>query len=168
VGRVLAATAGGWDTEALGFTYQWLSDGEPIQNATAASYRVQRADQGAQLSVVVTATAEGRPAGSAESAAVTVRYPATVTVRLDRHIAFSSQRVKATVAVTSDAKTAPAGTVTVTVGTRAIDVPLDDHGRATVTLPRLEGGIHRITAAYAGNETIAPATSRPDYVWVVC
>jgi Subtilase family/Fibronectin type-III domain/Bacterial Ig-like domain (group 3)/Peptidase inhibitor I9/PA domain len=167
VGRVLRATPGEWDTEGLTFAYQWFSDGERIENATSATYRVTRADQGSQLSVVVTATLPGRPAGTAQSAAVLVKYAAALTLRLDRHITFSSQRVKATVVVASDAETAPTGTVTVTVGQRTVDVAVDSHGRGIATLPKLEPGIHRVTAAYAGDETTAPATSRPDYVWVV-
>ncbi|WP_108248776.1 S8 family serine peptidase [Planctomonas deserti] len=167
VGRVLRATPGQWDTEGLTYAYQWLSDGEPIRNATSASYRVKGADQGAALSVVVTATAEGRPAGTAQSAEVTVKHAATVRVRLDRHIALSSQRVKATIVVRSSADAAPTGTVAVTVGSRTLDVTLDDRGRGTVTLPKLGRGAHAVTASYAGDASTAAASSRPDYVWVV-
>jgi hypothetical protein len=167
LGRTLRATPGTWDTEGPTFAYQWLANGEPIANATSATHRVTRADQGATLSVVVTATVEGRPSGTAESAGVAVPYAAKVTVRLDRHIAFSWQRTKATVVVTSDAKTAPTGTATVTVGSRTVDVTLDSRGRGTVTLPKLRSGVHKVTASYAGSESIAGATSRPDYVWVI-
>jgi hypothetical protein len=167
VGSTLTATSGEWDTEGLTFAYQWLSGGKPIQNATSSTYRVTRADQGAQLSVVVTASVTGRPDGTAASAAVTVKYAATVKVSLDRHIALSWHRVKATVVVTSGSKTPASGTVTVTVGKRTVDVKLDARGRGTVTLPKLGAGIHRVTATFAGNESIAGATSRPDYVWVV-
>jgi len=167
VGRVLRATSGEWDTEGLSFAYQWLSNGEPISNATSATYRVRGADQGDAISVIVTATAEGLPAGTAQSAAVTVKYAATVRVHLDRHVAFSWQRVKANVVVTSGAATAPTGTVTVTVGKRTFDVTLDSRGRGTVTLPRLRSGIHGVTASYAGDDTTAGAASRTDYVWVI-
>ncbi|MFC6287930.1 Ig-like domain-containing protein [Nocardioides sp. GCM10027113] len=72
VGRVLTAHPGTWDVDGLAFAYQWRRDGEPIAGATGADYRAMPADRGRQLSVSVTATAEGRPEGRAASTAVLV------------------------------------------------------------------------------------------------
>lgn len=45
--------------EGAEFSYQWLRDGEAIEGATGATYAVSADDQGARISVAVTATAEG-------------------------------------------------------------------------------------------------------------
>lgn len=55
------------------YTYQWLRNGKVIKGATAASYRVRKADRKARLSVRVTATTAHRPATVSVSAAKRVR-----------------------------------------------------------------------------------------------
>lgn len=46
-------------TEAqAGLTYQWLRNGEPIENATAASYTITADDAGSELSVVVSGVSD--------------------------------------------------------------------------------------------------------------
>jgi|GEM_PF-1902282 len=76
VGGLLTATPGTWNARGLEFAYQWLRDGEPIDGATTEQYRVAVADAGHDLSVVVTASAPGRPAATAESGAVKAAHPA--------------------------------------------------------------------------------------------
>lgn len=159
VGGTLSATAGQWNTPGLAFAYQWQANGADIAGATSGTYRVVASDQGKAITVVVTATKEGLPPVHATSAAVTIRYQATVKLSLNRTFAFSWQPVTATVVVTSAATTAPAGQVTVRIGSKAITVPLDATGRATVTLPRQRWGLHSVVAGYGGSDTVSAATS---------
>ncbi|MFF8188240.1 glycoside hydrolase [Microbacterium sp. NPDC016588] len=51
-------------------TFVWLRDGSPIPDATADAYALTAADEGREISVEVTASAEGLTAGSARSAAI--------------------------------------------------------------------------------------------------
>ena len=166
VGKELTAAPGEWDTEGLTFTYQWLADGAPIEGATDAKYRVAKADQGAAISVVVTATAEGRPAGTATSDAVTVKYSSQVTVQVNRQVLFSWQRVTVNVAVDSGAEAAPTGTVAVSVRGDRFDVALDADGRGSVTLPKQGRGVHVVSAAYGGNDVTTESRGRALF-WVL-
>ncbi len=56
VGSLLTCAKGSWTgVPAPRFTYQWLSEGSPIKEATASRYTVQRADAGHGLICEVTA-----------------------------------------------------------------------------------------------------------------
>jgi hypothetical protein len=67
-----------------------------------------------------------------------------------------------TLTATVAAGTAPSGTVTFTDGTTVLGTaPLDNSGRAAITLTNLAVGSHTLTASYAGNANFAPSTSPP-------
>ncbi|MBU2663439.1 IPT/TIG domain-containing protein [Actinoplanes bogorensis] len=68
VGTRLKASTGTWNPKATTFTYQWSAAGEPISDATAATYRIRPADLGKKLTVAVTATKPGYTATTAKSA----------------------------------------------------------------------------------------------------
>lgn len=72
VGQTLAADAGSWTPEPSTVTYQWLRDGAPIDGATDPTYTLVAADQGAAISVAVTASARGLENATATSEPVTV------------------------------------------------------------------------------------------------
>lgn len=55
VGSDLTASPGAWHA-SVPVTYQWLSDGQPVDGATSATYTVTDADAGSTLSVRVTGT----------------------------------------------------------------------------------------------------------------
>jgi hypothetical protein len=59
VGTTLTARAGGFTGRPQNFTVQWLRNGRPIPGATRSTYRLTRADRGAQISVRVRATRPG-------------------------------------------------------------------------------------------------------------
>lgn len=69
VGSTVRATAT-TDPEDAAQTFVWLRDGSPIPDATADAYALTAADEGREISVEVTASAEGFTAGSARSAAI--------------------------------------------------------------------------------------------------
>lgn len=65
--------------EGAEFSYQWLRDGEAIEGATGATYAVTADDQGARISVAVTATAEGfEPATSTSAERKVAGKPASL------------------------------------------------------------------------------------------
>jgi hypothetical protein len=169
VGSTLTATPGEWDTEGLVFAYQWQADGVDIPGATSATYRVKSADQGAVITVVVTASGEGLTPASAASAGVTVPFTSTTKLSLSRHLAFSWQRVTATVSVASGSPEPVAGTVTVTVNGKAVDVPLTvaDGGRVSYTLPKLTTGLYVVKASFGGSETVGGSRSSSSIVVVL-
>lgn len=72
VGFTLTVSTGTWDS-GVSFTYQWLRNGNPISGATATSYALVTADQGAKISVAVTGK-------SASSLPVTKTSAETVAV----------------------------------------------------------------------------------------
>ena len=69
VGRTLTADAGNWAPSGVSLAYQWLSNGTAIPGATSATYTPASSDIGTQISVTVTATADGYTTASATSAA---------------------------------------------------------------------------------------------------
>jgi len=113
-GSTLTATPGTWSTTgALGFTYQWLRDGAPVQGATAKTYAVTAADVGRALSVRVTAANGGsRAATSAPTAPVT--QPSAVTVLEELRTAQPTVKGKARVGRTLTARPGAWGPGTVT------------------------------------------------------
>ena len=57
VGETLSCTTGTWEGEGvLSYAYQWLRDSASIGSATANSYTLVEADEGALISCRVTAT----------------------------------------------------------------------------------------------------------------
>ncbi|PSL36666.1 peptidase inhibitor I9 [Labedella gwakjiensis] len=167
VGKKLTATPGEWDTEGLTFAYQWQADGVDIAGATSATYTVKRADQGKSLTVVVTASAEGLPSGTATSAAVTVLFASKVSLSVSPVVGFSWSTYTATVKVTSSSDTPATGKVVITVGSKKIEAVLDANGTAKVKLPKLRSGIHTVKVSYAGDATHTAATSSPRLVLVI-
>ncbi len=73
VGQTLSCSNGSWTgSPAPTFTHTWLRNGSAIAGATAATYVVQAADQGAGLACKVTATNKN---GSAGAVSNTLRVP---------------------------------------------------------------------------------------------
>jgi len=68
VGSRLLAFPGVWSPKDAKLTVQWLRAGKAIPGATSFAYTPTTADKGARLSVRVTATKAGAPAGTATSA----------------------------------------------------------------------------------------------------
>ncbi|MCI2957903.1 S8 family serine peptidase [Agromyces atrinae] len=157
-GQTLTAEPGTWDVDGLVFTYQWQRDGAAIDGATSPSYAVTAADEGSSLTVVVTATKEGLPPGSATSAAVVVVYSAKLSLSLSTPVSLSFIPVKATVHVTTAGDVA-GEKVTITVGKKSVEAVLDQNGRAKVTLPKVGSGFYQVKASFAGTDEVQSATS---------
>ena len=155
VGKMLTASAGDWSGTDITYRYQWLRDGEPIRGAHRADYRVRPGDQGHALSVRVTAT---NADGTAEtvSAEVQVRHAAVAIVTAKPVVVSRGTPVTVTVRILPSRVDAD-GPVTVTVGGTTFEGTVAD-GIATIEVGALPRGVHRITAAYAGSDTVAPAT----------
>ncbi|MBO0611251.1 endo-1,4-beta-xylanase [Myceligenerans salitolerans] len=81
-GKTLTAEPGEWSVDDVTFTYQWLRDGEPMaghphpkHSGTGKTYKVKPWDAGHELTVEVTAEAEGYDPVAVTSEPVTVRHP---------------------------------------------------------------------------------------------
>lgn len=176
VGGTLAVSDGRWDTEGLTFAYQWRRGGEDIAGAAGVTYVVTTADQGAGLSVVVTASRTGYESGQAVSGAVTVpaapepevaRDTRTTAVLADstikqRQRALLRVFVKALPATGARVAGRPTGQVVVKVdGSTVKRVELSGmSARVDVRLSRLAVGKHRVRAVFVGNEDFARSTSK--------
>ena len=162
VGQKLTANPGAWNVAGLAFSYQWQSDGRDIKKATTVDYKPTTSLGGQTLTVVVTATADGRPAGTATSAGVVVKYQSTLDLTVDSKAQPHSTGVKIDVSVKTDAsRSAQRGTVQVLVDDKSHDVALDAMGTGSLTLNDLDRGTYTVTAHYAGTDLIAAATSKP-------
>ncbi|HMM82785.1 MAG TPA: S8 family serine peptidase [Terrimesophilobacter sp.] len=164
VGKRLTANPGSWDVEGLHFAYQWQADGVDIPGADSRRYRVASADQGKQLTVVVTATKGDLPPGTAVSAAVTVPFTSTTSLSLNRFIGFSWQTTTAKVTVTSGAPGAPTGSVAIKVnGTTVTTIVLTsaDNGTATYTLPKQGRGFYRVQAEFTPDDAAVQGSTSP-------
>lgn len=154
VGGTLKATAGKWDPQDVTVAYQWLRNGAPIQGATAATYKVTKADVGTTLSVRVTATQQGNiNAGTADSAGVFVKFTSKTSVAMNRYVGTSAQDYKVTVKVAPSGGAAATGTVTVWVNAKKYSGTLAN-GAVTISLPKQSKGIKLVTASYPGSDKV--------------
>ncbi|GAA2001000.1 carbohydrate binding domain-containing protein [Microbacterium ulmi] len=156
VGGTLRANPGTWQGEPK-LTFQWKRGGADIAGATKAEYVVKAADEGAALTVVVTAVNAGGTT-SVTAPAVTVPYRTELRLDLSTPLGLSITKVKATVELKTAADVR-GRSVTVTVAGQTATVVLDAKGKGTVILPKLRTGIYGVRAEFAGAASIAAATS---------
>ncbi|WP_203338512.1 family 43 glycosylhydrolase [Nocardioides limicola] len=165
VGARLTADTGVWDQDGLDFRWQWLRDGSPITGAINAIYVPRRADVGHRLSVRITASRVGRPAGVATSPRTEAVVKATGRVRasLNKRVltlgATRSAHTRLTVRLGARPGSVSArGTVVVRVNGK---VRRKFRGSATPTSVRLRfarPGRHIIKIRYRGSPVVTGAT----------
>jgi hypothetical protein len=80
----LTASPGQWAPAATSYAFQWLRDGQPIGQATAATYRPGLDDLGHTLAVTVTADDGVGDTGSATSTPTAAVADATMTAKRQR------------------------------------------------------------------------------------
>ena len=166
VGSTLTASPGMWDTDGLTFAYQWQRGGVDIAGATSATYVVTKADQGASLTVVVTASAADRPSGTATSAAVMVPYGSTISLKLSTPVSLSFLTVKARITVASQGDVA-GQPVKVKVGGKTVTGVLDSAGKVSLTLPKLGRGVYSVKASFAGTDEVSGSKSATSYLVIL-
>jgi 5'-nucleotidase len=167
VGRTLTASGSTWSVEGVALAYQWNRDGSPIDGATASSYKLVAADAGTDITVTVTASLEGYTDGTATSAVKAVaKGDSDTTAKLDKLLVSGNGTVKATVKVTGQYGIVPAGEVKVYDGSKVVATGTLVDGRVTITLPKLDRGIHLITVRYPGSEQLGGSTSSPSLLLV--
>jgi feruloyl esterase len=154
VGQTLTATSGEWSGEGITYSYQWLRDGEPIRRATSAQYRVSAADQGASLTVQVTA-ANADGTATATSNAVIVRWATVSIVTAKPVVTSTGKSVTVTIRVLPGRADA-SGDISVTVAGQTLTGTVTD-GVATIETGALPRGVHPIVTSYAGSDTAAPS-----------
>lgn len=164
VGETLTADDGTWTgTPTPTITYQWLRDGAPIEGETAATYDLVADDEGAVITVAVTATnAKG---------VVTVVSPGTAPVlHEDAPVNTVAPTAPSGTAQVSETLTADDGTWTGTptpVITRQWlrdDVPIEGETDATYTLVSDdEGAVIKVavtaTNTHGAVTVISPGTA---------
>ncbi|OUE23806.1 hypothetical protein [Clavibacter michiganensis] len=79
VGTTLAVRTGLWQPAPVALSYQWLADGQPIFGATGATYRVDRAQVGARITVAVRGARDGY-VSVVRTSAPTPRVPEPVLI----------------------------------------------------------------------------------------
>ena len=135
-----------------------------VKHATDTSYSftAKASDSGNRYRAVFTNTA-----GSATSAVtvLTVKTETIAKLTIDDRSISTSQRARITVTV-SPRNERPTGTVTVHYGLESTTAKSTtaklserDHGKVTVTLPKLKKGEYTVYATYEGSDTFAADTS---------
>jgi 5'-nucleotidase len=165
VGKDLTAAEAQFAVENPSLYYQWTRNGEPIEGAVSVTYRVQPADAGADIAVIVTASAPGRADAVAGSAAKTVRRLGSETnASADRLFLPTVDAANFTIRVTGDNDVVPVGDVVIYDGGWEIasaTLTEADEGEITVTLPAMERGVHLLTARFGGDDQLRASTSWP-------
>ena len=156
VGRTLTATPGGWDQGNLTYAYQWLRDGVPIAGATTTKLELGTDDVGRRISVQVTATRAGGPAGVARSAVTAPVAKAKSKVKLR----FSGKSAKLTVLVsTLPASVGATGKVVVKVDGKVVRKARLDDGKTALRLT-FAAGKHTVKVSYAGSDSVAASSAK--------
>lgn len=65
LGSTLHVQPGTWQPDTVALSYQWTRDGAPVDGATGTAYALGKADLGARIGVVETATDESSATGTA-------------------------------------------------------------------------------------------------------
>jgi hypothetical protein len=164
VGSLLSVTPGTWSgTGATTYGYQWYRGTRPIQGATGSSYVVGAADAARLLAVIVTAARPGYATGLAATSQVTVaKVASTTTVSLVKKTIKKSARGLLRITLHGGAAQ-PAGAVTIYNRGQLLktyQVQASDNGNRVVKLPKLALGRHKLTAAFSGDATRGPSTSK--------
>ena len=164
VGRLLTADPGAWGTgDTPLFGYQWKRNGVAIAGAVAQTYQIDTADFGRSLTVTITAARAGYQPGTFTTSKVAVaKRAATLRATLAKKTIAKSQRGVLALVLKVAGVTSPTGRVKVLDGKKVVsrlEFAAGKRGKATVRLPRLKPGVHKLKAVYAGTATIAGAKS---------
>ena len=170
VGRTLRVTSGEWSVADPTLAFQWNRDGLPIDGATGSSYRVTAADAGADLTVTVTASADGFARATVETAAKAIAKLATVTVGAPTRLLVSgSHSVDYRLRVLAPGGIEVTGTVEIYDGTAlvaTVELAPGDDGKAVVTVSGLSRGFHSLRAKYLSSDQFEGSRSLPGFVLV--
>ncbi|HWJ10380.1 MAG TPA: beta-L-arabinofuranosidase domain-containing protein, partial [Nocardioides sp.] len=156
VGRRLQASAGTWDVPDVELSVQWLVNGSPVAGATGSSYQVRKGDVGKRVSVRVTALADGRALGTADSAATAPvrRGSSQLSVTASRTVVAKGRSVAVVARVTAPGLVAT-GRVAVYDNGRVVARPLLVKGVARVAVRLRTAGRHLLVVRYAGAPWLA-------------
>ena len=165
LGKTVRATAPRWDLAGVATAYQWLRAGKPIKGATAAKYKLKKADVGKRISVRATGSLAGHDDGVAVSKKKKVaKGKPKVTAKVKNVKAGKRARVVVRVKAAGLAK--PRGTVIVKYGKKTIKTKLaaKRKGKITVRLPRLTKGTYRVRVTFKpkakSKKLVTKATSK--------
>lgn len=164
VRETLTAEPGTWPGGAT-FSYQWFVGGEAVAKETNRSYVVRGRDAGKQVSVRVTATADGWASGSATSAPATVPLQKSSTAASTATPAITvKQRAVLNVKVELTDYGVDLGSVTVLDGKKQlakVAVKSGTDGTLTIRLKKLKRGKHKLSVLYSGNAYTQPSKAKP-------
>jgi hypothetical protein len=158
-GQTLTASPGAWSPGGDTFTYQWESDGSPINGATASTYTLTGTDVGNTISVQVTGTLTGYTSASATSSATSAIADATLATGTP--LVFGSEEVGQTLAAFPG--TWEPSDVTLAYQWVRDGQPIDGATAANYTLTGADAG-HQISVQVTGTlpgYTSASASSTP-------
>ena len=139
--------------------------------AAAVTFTVP-ADASGQGTLVMTAAPSGTTVRVPIDVEAAPSYTSSTDLKLSRFIGFSWQTTTAKVTVSSDAPTAPTGSVVIKVnGTavKTVQVTAADNGRVNVPLPRLRGGIYFVNAEFVPelSATMTGSSSNYRFLWIL-
>ncbi len=170
VGSSLQVTSGSWNPSPSRIRYQWLRQGAPIPDATGSGYTLRPEDAGKDLSVTVLASAQGFAEGGTTTAAVAVaRMKSTVTGALQADRVSKKKRAKLGVTVSVPNLTGPTGAVQVLdKGKKIAQITLspNKNGAATIKLPKLKKGKHKLQVVYMGTAQVFGSKSKTIVLYI--
>jgi len=73
VGKTLKVLRGDWRVTGTEFSYRWKNNGKNISGATGSTYKLQKTDAGAKITVTVTGTADAYANAARTSTALTIQ-----------------------------------------------------------------------------------------------
>lgn len=143
----------------------------PVTAGSAAVSFTVPADASGSGTLLMTAAPSGTTVRVPISVEAAPIFTSSTDLKLQGPIGFSWKMSKVKVTVSTDADTAPTGSVIITVnGTAVTTVPLtaDDKGKVKVMLPKLPGGIYLVKAEFVPDAaTVSGSTSADSYLVVL-
>ena len=173
VGRTLTAVAPAVSPAGAEVGYQWLAGGTPIPGATAPTLTLGPAQVGRAVSVVATASFDGRSVSARSAATARVaRVTSTLSAVVDPgqvkvFPARGWRTATMTITATATGGVPVDGLVVVTVQGALPTAGIMRHGVLNLQVgPFLRTGTSRISVAYLGSTSVAPSQTSTSVVVV--
>lgn len=167
VGSKLTATAGGWSTQGVSVSYQWLANGKAINGATRNTLAVTPDLVGKAIAVKVAGAKQGHTLATALSrnTGKVAKAVSTVSGKLSKASIKKSKSTTIKVKVSTPGNPRPTGTIRVKVGKKTVKTTLkaSHNGTAKITLKGsklAKGKKQKVSVSFTPSGSTAKAATK--------
>lgn len=154
IGKTITASAGALVPGAA-VSYQWFRSGKAIAGATAAKYKVVKADYSKKLSAVITYKTYGY---ATVVRSVAAQFAAKNAAKLSTKVVTGKKKATLTIKVSPSASKKAKGKITISENGKVLKRVSINSKSVEVTVSKLKKGKHKLTVLYEGRKNAASVT----------